>query len=209
MSFAMHYRQDKLSMFQVKIYFYYVLQQGFAQEKTCQSSIITRLVWYWTTISQKSFTRKTRKIVDHVKIWLTTSGKGWVLIKYSCHHLFLYGSANDPRTVNDPQIGPQVIPDCKWSPNWTVNDPQIGTQMIPDYKWFPYWNASDPGLQMIPKLDRKWSWTANDLHIGPQMIPTKNMEWHDGMVQYPNAILSFDTVFLPFHWPGAHHVTCE
>ena len=46
----------------------------------------------------------------------------------------LYGSANDPRTANDP--GPQMIPDRKWSPNWTAND---------------------PGPEMIPILDRKWS----------------------------------------------------
>ena len=41
----------------------------------------------------------------------------------------LYGSANDPRTANDP--GPQMIPklDRKWSR--TGNDPHIGLQMIP------------------------------------------------------------------------------
>ena len=31
--------------------------------------------------------------------------------------------ANDPQTGNDPQIGPQMIPNRKWSPMWTANDP--------------------------------------------------------------------------------------
>ena len=35
----------------------------------------------------------------------------------------LYGSANDPRTANDPQIGQQMIPDREWSPMGTANDP--------------------------------------------------------------------------------------
>ena len=30
---------------------------------------------------------------------------------------------NDPQTGNDPQIGPQMTPNCKWSPMWTANDP--------------------------------------------------------------------------------------
>ena len=32
-------------------------------------------------------------------------------------------TANDPQTGNDPQIGPQMIPNRKWSPMWTANDP--------------------------------------------------------------------------------------
>ena len=35
----------------------------------------------------------------------------------------LYSAANDPETGNDPQIGPQMIPNRKWSPMWTANDP--------------------------------------------------------------------------------------
>ena len=51
-------------------------------------------------------------------------------------------TANDPETANDPQNGPQMILDRKWSPKSTANDPQ-----------------SRP--QMIPKVDRKWSRKKN------------------------------------------------
>ena len=32
-------------------------------------------------------------------------------------------TANDPETANDPQNGPQMILDRKWSPKLTANDP--------------------------------------------------------------------------------------
>ena len=32
-------------------------------------------------------------------------------------------TANDPQTGKDPQIGPQMIPNLKWSQMWTANDP--------------------------------------------------------------------------------------
>ena len=32
-------------------------------------------------------------------------------------------TTNDPETANDPQIGPQMILDRKWSPKLTANDP--------------------------------------------------------------------------------------
>ena len=35
----------------------------------------------------------------------------------------LYSTANDPETANDPQNGPQMILDRKWSPKLTANDP--------------------------------------------------------------------------------------
>ena len=33
-------------------------------------------------------------------------------------------TANDPETANDPQNGPQMILDRKWSPKSTANDPE-------------------------------------------------------------------------------------
>ena len=33
-------------------------------------------------------------------------------------------TANDPETANDPQNGPQMILDRKWSPKLTANDPE-------------------------------------------------------------------------------------
>ena len=35
----------------------------------------------------------------------------------------MYSTANDPETANDPQNGPQMILDRKWSPKLTANDP--------------------------------------------------------------------------------------
>ena len=37
--------------------------------------------------------------------------------------LHLYSTANDPKTANDLQNGPQMILDRKWSPKSTANDP--------------------------------------------------------------------------------------
>ena len=36
----------------------------------------------------------------------------------------LYSTANDPETANNPQNGPQMILDRKWSPKSTANDPE-------------------------------------------------------------------------------------
>ena len=40
------------------------------------------------------------------------------------HGKVLYSTANDPETANDPQNGPQIILDRKWSPKSTANDPE-------------------------------------------------------------------------------------
>ena len=44
-------------------------------------------------------------------------------------------------TANDPQIGPQMIPNRKWSPMWTANDPAGKRVMI---QWH---NIKVPNLQ--------------------------------------------------------------
>ena len=36
-----------------------------------------------------------------------------------------------------------------------------GPQMIPDRKWSPNWTANDPGPEMISDRDRKWSRLKN------------------------------------------------
>ena len=41
----------------------------------------------------------------------------------------LYSTANDPETANDPQNGPQMILDRKWSPKATENDPERKIEM--------------------------------------------------------------------------------
>ena len=48
------------------------------------------------------------------------------------------GSANDPRTANDP--GPRMIP-------------KIEPQMIPDRKLSPYWTANDPDQKIGNGMD--------------------------------------------------------
>ena len=52
-------------------------------------------------------------------------------------------TANDPETASDPQNGPQMILDRKWSPKSTANDPvkNWGMDWIfgTVYKEGPYW----------------------------------------------------------------------
>ena len=48
-------------------------------------------------------------------------------------------TATDPETTNDPQNGPQVILDRKWSPKSTANDPgrkieMTWTQEVADHR---------------------------------------------------------------------------
>ena len=58
-------------------------------------------------------------------------------------------TANDPETANDPQNGPQMILDRKWSPKSPANDPErkIGmtwTQVIgPSCRFYYYYSKSD------------------------------------------------------------------
>ena len=58
-------------------------------------------------------------------------------------------TANDPETANDPQSGPQMILDRKWSPKSTANDPErkIGmawTQVSgSSCRLYYYYNESD------------------------------------------------------------------
>ena len=57
---------------------------------------------------------------------LSTHLKGIITafkMHYNAVFVELYSAANDPQTGNDPQIGPQMIPNRKWSP--------CGPQMIP------------------------------------------------------------------------------
>ena len=45
-------------------------------------------------------------------------------IRFHTHPEYtLYSTANDPQPQNDPQNGPQMILDRKWSPKLTANDP--------------------------------------------------------------------------------------
>ena len=39
-------------------------------------------------------------------------------------------TANDPETANDPQNGPQMILDRKWSPKSTAKDPERKVGMV-------------------------------------------------------------------------------
>ena len=49
--------------------------------------------------------------------------------------------------------------DRKWSR--TANDPQIGPQMIPDRKWSPYWTANDPDQKIRNAMDGRIGWIGN------------------------------------------------
>ena len=49
--------------------------------------------------------------------------------------------------------------DRKWSR--TANDPQIGPQMIPDRKWSLYWTANDPDQKIRNGMDDEMVWIGN------------------------------------------------
>ena len=49
--------------------------------------------------------------------------------------------------------------DRKWSR--TANDPQTGPQMILDRKWSPYWTANDPDQKIRNGMDRRIGWIGN------------------------------------------------
>ena len=63
-----------------------------------------------------------------VILWLSRSVWIWNLRFMSLKQSFVQyrkwsPTANDPETENDPQNGPQMILDRKWSPKSTANDP--------------------------------------------------------------------------------------
>ena len=66
---------------------------------------------------------------------------------------------NDPETANDPQNGPQMILDRKWSPKSTANDPErkIGmtwTQVSgSSYRFYYYYNKSDWKLNFTSQIN--------------------------------------------------------
>jgi len=65
------------------------------------------------------------------------------------------------RTANDPQIGPQMIPDRKWSPYWTANDPnqKIRNGMDGGIVWIGNWRT------WIPMFLSKPSYNYNGLQL--------------------------------------------
>ena len=68
-------------------------------------------------------------------------------------------TANDPETANDPQNGPQMILDRKWSPNSTANDPERKVGMTwtevsgSSCRFYYYYNKSDLKLNFTSKID--------------------------------------------------------
>ena len=59
---------------------------------------------------------KTEGVISHIL-------RTWSELDCSVQRRKWSPTANDPQTGNDPQIGPQMIPNRKWSPMWTANDP--------------------------------------------------------------------------------------
>ena len=89
----------------------------------------------------------------------------------------------------------------KWSVYCT--SPQIipGPQMIPDRKWSPNWTANDPGPQVIPILDRKWSRPKNKEWHG--LI----LKWHTKNIFLFYKKYSILVIFLFFFFFGGKSVT--
>ena len=55
-------------------------------------------------------------------------------------------AVNDPQTANDPQTGPQMIPNRKWSPMWTANDRIVKRGTAWSYYLFTYFLTSKDKL---------------------------------------------------------------
>ena len=81
----------------------------------------------------------------------------------------LYGSVNmvnNPRTANGPQIGPEMIPDRKWSPYWNANnlDQKIRIGMEGGIVWIGNWRTpanTDIFIQAIEVLGNDYRvWRA-------------------------------------------------
>ena len=73
----------------------------------------------------------------------------------------LYGEIGNPTKAGDlTYLGSVRVrkwsQDRKWSR--TANDPQIGPQVIPDRKWSPYWTANDPDQKIRNGMDGRIGW---------------------------------------------------
>lgn len=83
----------------------------------------------------------------------------------------LYGFANDPRTANDPQIGPQMIPERKWSPYWTSTandlDQKLGNGMDGAIVWIGNWRPWIKIFLLRP------SYNYNSSHFAFFILSTK------------------------------------
>ena len=104
-------------------------------------------------------------------------------------------TANDPKTGNDPQIGPQMIPNRKWSPMWTANDPSGKRGMA----WSLFLRSRFspvPELYFLPTPYRGWTRAGerrvqDNLHAHAQNEPIKNY-------QVPTTLLASMCRAMPF-----------
>ena len=77
--------------------------------------------------------RDTKNVSDFVQKHFVSATNVSQFAQPKKHHeqqCVLYSAANDPQTGNDPQIGPQMIPNRKWSPMRNANDPARKWRMV-------------------------------------------------------------------------------
>ena len=65
----------------------------------------------------------------------------------------------------------------KWSR--TANDPQIGPQVIADRKWSPYWTANDPDQKIRNGMNRKLLYLNTNIFLALSKCPAapQGLEW--------------------------------
>ena len=83
-----------------------------------------------------------------------------------------------PRTANDPQIGPQMVPDRKWSPYWTPNDPdqKIRNGMDGRIGWIGNWCIWIPIFFSLCLNARQLGKVLNGLNARPKKF-SQNFHW--------------------------------
>ena len=70
-----------------------------------------------------SFSSGGKRYFSQSKNWIRKNSSVSSLQRSAVQYRKWSSTANDPETANDPQNGPQMILDRKWSPKSTANDP--------------------------------------------------------------------------------------
>ena len=125
------------------------MAEGWIRSLWCQASIILLRLksqarpWSTQCLGSCPFTI----LASSVEVWECGRPMMWVLVNVSGH-----GFGRPVRVRKWSQ-------DRKWSR--TANDPQIGPQMVPDRKWSPHWTANDPNQKIRNGMDGRIVWMGN------------------------------------------------
>ena len=105
-------------------------------------------------------------------------------------------TANDPETANDPQNGPQMILDRKWSPKLTANDPvkTSGMEWIL-WNWLQKRTDYKKGTFFSRLLKKKGRRT---LHLRSIYTRPKNWKWNKSEKDMVSTVYFFLCQLLQF-----------